>query len=109
AGTNLHGSNAANNLSLRGWAEAHQVAAGWGVLAAGVVLTVLAARLAVPLWRRDPPSPVWLGNLAMIGALLGGGISEVHYMLVVVAAVLLQVAVRPDRRTVVPLLPALLL
>lgn len=107
-GTNLHGTNALNNLSLRGWAEAHGQASWAGLIAAAIVIALAIATLAVrTLRRRDEMSPAQLGNLAMLAVLLAGSISEVHFLLVVLATTLAQLALRPSRRQTLLTLPAL--
>ena len=109
-GTNLHGANALNNLSLRGWAEWHQVPHLIGVLASVVVLGVGAAVAGRRLRGGNRPDPVWLGNVVLLTTFLAGRISEVHFLLVVLATVLLQVVLRPmPRRVAVRFLPGLLL
>jgi hypothetical protein len=91
SGTNLHGANAVNNLSLRGWAEGQQVAHLAGVVASVVVVGAL-------LWRVGRGgghrlSPVWLGNVLLLATFLAGGISEVHFLLSAYAGILLFVVV----------------
>ncbi|MCU7729196.1 DUF2029 domain-containing protein [Actinoplanes sp. KI2] len=102
-GTNLHGENAVNNLSLRGWAEGQHAPHLLGVAAAAVTLVVVAALV----WRRsrtgDPPSPIWLGAVLLFGTFLAGGISEVHFLLIGYAIVLLHIVVdRPPALLFVP-------
>ncbi|MEV6342565.1 glycosyltransferase family 87 protein [Actinoplanes sp. NPDC051851] len=111
SGTNLHGENAVNNLSLRGWSEAHSLPPTAGFLAAGMAAALLFLRvfsafrpLPVPFSRplpasfsgpRPGPDPVWLGTTLLVGTLVAGGISEIHYLLVALAATLLLLALRP--------------
>ncbi|MBB2944222.1 drug/metabolite transporter superfamily protein YnfA [Actinoplanes lutulentus] len=95
SGTNLHGANAINNLSLRGWAEAHAWPHLTGIAAAAATSLILGVRVMASLTSEKRPSPVWLGTLVLVGTLLAGGISEVHYLLVVLAAILLLLALQP--------------
>ena len=94
SGTNLHGAYAANNLSLRGWAEGQHAPRLLGVLAAGVVGVLVVAGIARVRRRGGCPAPVWLGNVLLLGTLLAGGISETHFLLTVLATTLLQLAVQ---------------
>jgi hypothetical protein len=94
-GTNLHGDNAVNNLSLRGWAEAQAWPHLTGTAAAAAALLFLGVRVTSALRAGDSPPAAWLGTLVLVGTLLAGGISEVHYLLVVLAAVLLLLALEP--------------
>jgi hypothetical protein len=89
AGTNLHGDNAVNNLSLRGWAEAGGMPHLLGAAASVAVLLAVAAGIVRAL-RAGRPSPVWLGNLVLLGTFLAGAISEVHFLLIAYAAALLH-------------------
>jgi len=92
AGTNLHGGNAVNNLSLRGWAEGQHAPPALGVVASVLVVLVVTARIA-GAWRAGGrPSPVWLGNVLLLGVFLAGAISEVHFLLVTIATTLLYLA-----------------
>ncbi|WP_213005180.1 glycosyltransferase 87 family protein [Paractinoplanes toevensis] len=107
-GTNLHGTNAINNLSLRGWAEG-QGASHTAAVAAS------AAVVAAVLWRirrggGNRLSPVWLGNVLLLMTFLAGGISEVHFLLSAYAGIMLFVVVhRLPARIWVRFLPGLLL
>ncbi len=102
-GTNLHGANAVNNLSLRGWAEWHGAPHVLGVAAAAVALAAVVAAVAWRLRAGPLPSPIWLGAVLMFGTFLAGGISEVHFLLTGYAVVLLfLVADRPPARWFVP-------
>lgn len=107
AGTNLHGRNAMNNLSLRGWAEGQHAPPALGVAAAAVTLVAVA----VLVWRRmragGRPSPIWLGAVLLFGTFLAGGISEVHFLLIGYAIVLLHLVV--DRPPVPLFVPGLAL
>ncbi|GAA0580053.1 hypothetical protein GCM10010172_76290 [Paractinoplanes ferrugineus] len=90
-GTNLHGGNAVNNLSLRGWAEGRHLPPAVGVVAALAVVAAL-------LWRVGRGgghrlSPVWLGNVLLLATFLAGAISEVHFLLIAYAGVLLFLVV----------------
>jgi len=106
-GTNLHGRNAINNLSLRGWAEGQHAPRALGLAAAGMTLVAIA----VLVWRRmragEPPSPIRLGAVLMFGTFLAGGIAEVHFLLIGYAIVLLHVVV--DRPPALPFVPGLAL
>jgi hypothetical protein len=95
SGTNLHGDNAINNLSLRGWAEAQAWPHLTGIAAAAAALLLLGVRVSAAVRSTGRPPPVWLSALLLVGTLLGGGISEVHYLLVVLAAILLLLALEP--------------
>jgi hypothetical protein len=102
-GTNLHGTNAINNLSLRGWAEGQHAPRALGVAAAGVALVAVA----VLVWRGmragGRPSPIWLGAVLLFGTFLAGGIAEVHFLLIGYAIVLLHLVVdRPPALLFVP-------
>jgi arabinofuranan 3-O-arabinosyltransferase len=106
-GTNLHGANAINNLSLRGWAEGQG-----GSHAAAVAAS--AAVVGAVLWRvtrgGSRLSPVWLGNVLLLTTFLAGGISEVHFLLSAYAGILLFVVVhRLPARIWLRFLPGLLL
>ena len=94
-GTNLHGGNAVNNLSLRGWAEGQHAPRALGVAAAVLVVAAVAARLVRALCTGPGLSPVWTGNLLLLGTLLAGGISEVHYLLTAFATTLLYLVLEP--------------
>jgi hypothetical protein len=106
-GTNLHGRNARNNISLRGWAEYHHVSGALGLAAslAVVVITVAAAR-----GRGLPHDPARLAAVLLATTLLAGAISEVHYLLSLGALTLLVIAHDPQRvRWLAPGLALLLL
>lgn len=104
SGTNLHGDNAINNLSLRGWAEGQGMPYLVGV-AASVVVGV--AVLVVVVRSARAGSPIRLGAVVLFGTFLAGGISEVHFLLTGYAVVLLHLAV--DRGPVRWFVPGLLL
>jgi hypothetical protein len=110
AGTNLHGGNAINNLSLRGWSEAQGFPYAVGplaALAAGLAVVAVTARL---FRGGRPPEPIWLGAVLMLGTFLAGAIAEVHFLLVAYASVLLLLATRPlPVRQAARFLPGLLL
>jgi len=91
-GTNLHGANAANNLSLRGWAEFHHVSAVAGV--AGSLAVVAITLIAGPRAGADPAR---LAAGVLAATLLAGAIAEVHYLLTL-GALALIVAGRDARR-----------
>ena len=108
-GTNLHGANAINNLSLRGWVEAHRAPAALGIaLAAAFGLTALVAVVRAVRAPR-PPDAVRLGAFALCTTMLVSDISEEHYLLVLAAMTLLYVALDPTPRRVVAVAPALVL
>jgi hypothetical protein len=90
-GTNLHGANAANNLSLRGWAEGRHAPHLLGVAAAVAALATVVAVVGRRMRAAERPSPVWLGAVLLFGTFLAGGISEVHFLLSGYAVVLLLV------------------
>lgn len=92
SGTNLHGQNAVNNLSIRGWVEAQHAPASWGTIGSAVLVVVVLTRLVEVAVRRGlgAISPVWLANLLLLTTLLAGRISEVHFLLTVLATLLLQ-------------------
>ncbi|WP_433291512.1 hypothetical protein ACQP2F_25660 [Actinoplanes sp. CA-030573] len=108
-GTNLHGDNAVNNLSLRGLAEGRHAPHLLGVAAAVLTLVAVAAVVLRRL-RAGRPSPVWLGAVLLFGTFLAGGISEVHFLMTGYAVVLLLPAVeRMPFRTWARFLPGLAL
>jgi len=86
-GTNLHGANAFNNLSLRGWAEYHHLSPAIGLAAS---LAVVAVTLAVA--PRTGADPARLAAIVLAVTLLAGAIAEVHYLLTLGALVLVVVA-----------------
>jgi hypothetical protein len=104
SGTNLHGDNAVNNLSLRGWAEGQGAPHLLGV-AASVVVGV--AVLVVIVRSPRAGSPIRLGAVLLFGTFLAGGISEVHFLLTGYAVVLLYLTV--ERAPVRWFMPGLLL
>ncbi|MEU4241727.1 glycosyltransferase 87 family protein [Actinoplanes sp. NPDC026619] len=107
-GTNLHGANAVNNLSLRGWAEGQQVPHLVGVVAAAAVVAALLWRVGWAGGHRL--SPIWLGNVLLLGTFLAGGISEVHFLLIADAGILLFIVVhRLPSRIWLRFLPGLVL
>ncbi|GLX99939.1 glycosyltransferase family 87 protein [Actinoplanes sp. NBRC 101535] len=91
-GTNLHGSNAVNNLSLRGWAEAHALPSLAGTAAAAAVVVFFLVRVTAVR-----PDPAALSAALLLTTLLASSISEVHYLLVVLAMVLVMLAPQPWR------------
>ncbi|WP_030442160.1 glycosyltransferase family 87 protein [Actinoplanes subtropicus] len=106
-GTNLHGDNAVNNLSLRGWAEGRHAPYAVGVAAAVVTLVAVVLVVYREMRAGGRPSPIWLGAVLLFGTFLAGGISEVHFLLIGYAVVLLHVVV--DRPPVRPFVPGLAL
>jgi hypothetical protein len=93
-GSNLHGGNAVNNLSLRGWAEYHHAGPVIGLAASlAVVLAVVASA------RRTNvvDDPVRLAAVLLATTLLAGAIAEVHYLFTLGALALLAAA-RDARR-----------
>jgi hypothetical protein len=105
-GTNLHGTNAVNNLSLRGWAEGQHAPHLLAVAASAAILALTAARIA----RSHPPSPTWLGNVLLLTTFLTGSISEVHFLLTAYAVTLLHLTLHgPARRAWYLYAPGLLL
>lgn len=121
--TNLHGPNAINNISLRGWAEAHgepaAVILGYLVLAALIVrlLPFPARPLPIgPFPARPFPArpfpvrrePAWLSSSVLLAAFLAGSIAEAHFLLVLMALVLLRLRDEPPRAWL-PVLPGLAL
>jgi len=103
AGTNLHGTNAINNLSLRGWAEGQHAPHALGAAAAAVTLLAVLVLVGRRVRNGDRPSPIWLGAVLLFGTFLAGGISEVHFLLIGYAVVLLHVVVdRPPALLFVP-------
>lgn len=112
SGTNLHGRNAGNNLSIAGWLETHvrdhDLATALRIVAVLVVLAL--AGLALVHSRRQPVTigvVIRSGNIVMLAALLSGSISEVHFLLVILATSLLQLTVAPSRRAALCLVPGL--
>lgn len=109
SGTDLHGTNAAHNLSLRGWAEGHGAPATAGLAASGLVVLLVIVRVAAAM-RAGRPAPAWLGTVLLLGVFLAGAISEVHFLLVAIATTLLHLASRRrGRRAWLSLLPGLAL
>ncbi len=104
-GTNLHGTNAVNNLSLRGWVEAHGDPQWTGIVASVVVATIAGA----VIWRRtrQRSTPSALANQVLLVTLLAGAISEIHFLVVVVATVSAELAMNPSRRRFALRLPGL--
>lgn len=110
-GTNLHGGNAVNNLSLRGWVEAHGLNAGVGTAASALLIAAVLARL-IGLVRRHGwlgVSPLQWANLVLLTTMLAGRISEVHFLLCVLAGVLLQLVVEGSYRNAMLALPGLIM
>jgi len=97
SGTNLHGTNAASNICLSGWVEAHHAPVLLGSAARGVVLLVAAAVVAVVVRARVAERVAPLGALVLATVFLAGSIAEVHYLLSLLAACLLAVIVQPSR------------
>jgi hypothetical protein len=93
-GTNLHGANAQNNLSIRGWVSAHHLPPTIGTLAA-----ILVAIVAVWRWAflRKSISPAGTASLAFATTLLVAAASEDHYLLVLAALTLTQTRLEPGR------------
>jgi hypothetical protein len=87
-GSNLHGPEAVHNLSLRGWAESHDIPRPYAVLLA-VALIVLTVRVAGP---RDPIS---LGTVLLLVTFLAGRIAEVNYLFVILSTTMLRYARGP--------------
>jgi len=91
SGTNLHGIEAVNSLSLTGWAETHHApgllttAARAAVIATAIVVAWRAAR------RRDAARAPQLGLLVLLTVFLSGSLSEVHYLMSAAAIALLIV------------------
>ncbi|GIF20323.1 MFS family permease [Actinoplanes tereljensis] len=108
SGTNLHGTNSINNLSLRGWAEGQGAPHTAAVVASALVVVAVLWRV----WRGGGSrlSPVWLGNVLLLMTFLAGGISEVHFLLSAYAGIMLFVVVhRLPSRIWVRFLPGLFL
>jgi len=110
-GTNLHGADAVKNLSVRGWAEAQHWPGPAATLLAGAVLGVVAAAVVVRVRRVGSAQlPIlWLANVALLTTLLVGRLAEVHFLLTLLATVLLQLVLEPGRSGRLGLLPGLLL
>ncbi|BFU41898.1 hypothetical protein KRMM14A1004_01350 [Krasilnikovia sp. MM14-A1004] len=106
-GTNLHGDNAINNLSLRGWAEGQDAPHALGLAAAAVTLVAIVGLVWRGVRAGNRPSPIWLGAVLLFGTFLVGGISEVHFLLIGYAVVLLHIVV--DRPPVPLFVPGLAL
>ncbi|MEV6348443.1 glycosyltransferase family 87 protein [Actinoplanes sp. NPDC051851] len=79
-GTNLHGDNAVNNLTLHGWAEAHGLRQS---LATTLAVLIAAAVLFRFLVMKNP------GAALLLGTFLCGSLAEASYLPVAVTAVLL--------------------
>jgi hypothetical protein len=97
-GTNLHGRNANNNLSLHGWGEYNHHP---GPAVAGAVVVAVVGLAALVRWARagrDGAGAVQLGSAILLTVFLAGRISEVHFLLVLIATVVLSVALRPGWR-----------
>ena len=85
-GTNLHGPNAVNNLSLRGWVEFHHLSPFVGL---GASLAVVGAAAVTAGRERLVADPARLAAVLLATTLLAGAISEVHYLLTLGALILL--------------------
>ncbi|HEX2901873.1 MAG TPA: glycosyltransferase family 87 protein [Jatrophihabitans sp.] len=111
SGTNLHGANAINNLSLRGWGEAHHLDPMWGSLASMLVALIVLARLVQLLRRHGAASvpPLQLANLALLVTMLTGRIAEVHFLLCLLAGMILHLTVQRSRRLTLLALPGLIM
>jgi hypothetical protein len=107
-GTNLHGTNAVNNLSLRGWVEAHG-APRWTGMAASLVVAAIVGTIIWRQQRRATTPGAALANQVLLATLLVGAISEIHFLVVVVATVLAELAMRPSRRRLALRLPGLVM
>jgi hypothetical protein len=94
-GTDLHGANAVNNLSLRGWAEGQHGSHVLALIGSAMVVLLIACRIRAVPHTGERPSAAWLGSVLLIGAFLAGSISEVHFLLVAMATTLLHLASRP--------------
>jgi hypothetical protein len=92
-GSNLHGTEAVNNLSIRGWVEAQHAPAIVGTLTAVCVIAATAIRLLTA--EKKKVTPAQLGATILIATFLAGGISEVSYLYVAMSAAML-VSVLPD-------------
>jgi len=103
-GTNLHGANAFNNLSLRGWAEYHHLSPTVGLVGS---LAVVGVALAVAPRTGVGADPARLAATVLAATLLAGAIAEVHYLLTLGALVL--VIVGRDARSLRHLGPGLAL
>jgi len=112
SGTNLHGQNAVNNLSLRGWTEAHHCSPILGLVASAIVVAVVLFRLG---WTArsgrglSQISPLRLANLVLLATLLAGRISESHFLLVVISSIALQILAERSVRSLLWYLPGLVL
>ena len=92
AGSNLHGTEAANNLSLRGWVEAHHLHPAIGVAASVAVVAAAVLR------GREVRDPTWLGSVLLLTTFLAGAIGEANYLFAAAAAAILHAVVsRPPR------------
>lgn len=101
SGTNLHGANAVNGLSLTSWAEAHN-SPMLLVAVADALLSAAAVSIAWLASRRRPS--IFGAQLAILGfvtALLVGKIAEVNYLLPLLVLVLVRVAAEPSVRAAV--------
>jgi hypothetical protein len=105
--TNLHGDNAVNNLSLRGWAEAHHQPALVGVVGAVVVAVAGVRVMATELQSASSLAAIRVGAIVFCITLLSGTISEVHYLLTLAAITITWLAVSPTRRNVAVLAPGI--
>ena len=89
-GSNLHGTEAVNNLSLHGWTEAHQISPAVGVLAAIAVVVATAIRIGTA-----DVVPAWLGSVLLLMTFLAGRIAEANYLFIAASAAMLHLALRP--------------
>ena len=108
-GTNLHGKNAVNNLSLSGWGEYnhhHDL-----TLVASVVVAAIGTYALVQWTRfgRGGAGAVQMGTAVLLTVFLAGRISEVHFLLTIMATALLAVMLRPTREVVVTVVVGLTL
>ena len=107
-GSDLRGSGAVFNLSLRGLAESHHMTS---VAVWGSAVLVLVAAAAVLSWVRnsgDGRGATPVGGVLILAALLAGSLSEVHYLLVALGATLTAVALDRRPSTLMAAVPGML-
>jgi arabinofuranan 3-O-arabinosyltransferase len=105
-GSNLVGSLAVHNLSLRGFGEYHHLNAALTdgvrlvIVAVAVLAVIRTARRAAPLDLFDSAA---IATLLLLAVLLAGSLSEIHYLFSVIPGVILVGFARRARAVQLPL------
>jgi arabinofuranan 3-O-arabinosyltransferase len=96
---NLHGQNAASNLSLPGWGEYNQQP----LLAVAAAATIAAlGGYALVRWTRRQSGgeyAVQIGTALLLTVFLAGRTAEVDFLMTIMATTLLAVMLRPDQNS----------